>query len=151
MKFAHPRLVLGAFAATAMLGSSLLGLAGTASASTTAPSAAGPPVLVNCVGHGRVKPRSEILTCADANDALMKMTWSRWSTQALGTGTESINTCVPNCAEGHFKHYPVITVLWRQVARKAPNSGTSYSRATIIYTGQVPKGLTQTRTVDLPR
>src|SRR5450432_1475499 len=132
MKFTHTRPVLGALAATAMLGSSLLGLAGSASASTAAP-AAGQPVLVDCLGHGHVKPKSEVLTCADANDALTKMVWSQWATQALGTGSESINTCVPNCAEGHFKHYKVITVLWRQVARKAPNSGSSYSRVTIIY------------------
>jgi hypothetical protein len=150
MKFTLVRPVLGAFAAAAMAGSSLLGLAGTASASTAAP-AAGQPVLVNCVGHGLVKPKSEILTCADANDALTKMVWTQWGTQALGTGTESINTCVPNCAEGHFKHYKVITVLWRQEARKSPNSGQAYTRATIIYTGQVPKGLKQGRTVDLSR
>jgi hypothetical protein len=79
------------------------------------------------------------------------MTWSQWATQALGTGTESINTCVPNCAEGHFKHYKVITVLWRQEARTSPTKGHAYTRATIIYTGAVPKGLKQSRTVSLPR
>jgi hypothetical protein len=150
MKFTHTRPVLGAFAAAAMLGSSLLGLAGSASASAAA-APAGQPVLVDCVGHGHVKPKSEILTCADANDALTKMAWSQWSAQALGTGTEAINTCVPNCAQGHIKHYKVITVLWRPQARKAPNSGTSYRRATIIYTGQIPKGFTRSRTVSLPR
>jgi hypothetical protein len=144
------RPLAGSLAAAALLGGAVLGLAGSATASTAAP-AATRPVLVDCVGHGRVEPRSEVLTCADANDALTKMVWSRWGAQALGTGTEAINTCVPNCAEGHFKHYQVITVLWRQVARKAPGSGRSFSRATIIYTGQVPKGLTQSRTVHLPR
>jgi hypothetical protein len=151
MKFTHLRPVLGTFAATALLGSSLLGLSGSASASTAAPSASSQPVLVDCLGHGHVKPKSEVLTCADANDALTKMVWSQWATQALGTGSEAINTCVPNCAQGHIKHYPVITVLWRQQARKSPSSGKSYSRATIIYPGQVPKGFTQSRTVHLPR
>jgi hypothetical protein len=144
------RPLAGSLAAAALLGGTLLGLAGSAPASAAVP-ATTQPVLVNCVGHGRVKPKGEVLTCADANDALTKMVWSQWATQALGTGTESINTCVPNCAEGHFKHYQVITVLWRQEARTSPAKGRAYTRATIIYTGAVPKGLKQSRTVSLPR
>jgi hypothetical protein len=143
------RPLAGSLAAAALLGGTLLGLAGSAPAS--AAPAATQPVLVDCVGHGRVEPKSEVLTCADANDSLTKMVWSQWRAQALGTGTEAINTCVPNCAEGHFKHYKVITVLWRQEARKSPDKGQAYSRATIIYTGAVPKGLKQSRTVSLPR
>jgi hypothetical protein len=143
------RPLAGSLAAAALLGGTLLGLAGSAPAS--AAPAATQPVLVDCVGHGRVEPKSEVLTCADANDSLTKMVWSQWRAQALGTGTEAINTCVPNCAEGHFKHYKVITVLWRQEARKSPDKGRAYTRATIIYTGAVPKGLKQSRTVSLPR
>jgi hypothetical protein len=148
MRFIHTRPLLGAVAAMTMLGGTVLGLAASASAGTAGPAISG-PVLVNCAGHGQVKPASHVLACGDGGAVLTKMVWTQWSAQALGTGAEEVNNCVPTCVGGTFKPYKVITVLWRQEARKSPNSGQAYTRATIIYTGQVPKGSTRSTTVVL--
>ncbi len=70
-----------------------------------AATAASAPVLIDCTPHGLVKPKTFIITCADANDSLTKLTWSHWGSTASGKGTEVINTCVPSCVAGHFKKY----------------------------------------------
>lgn len=60
------------------------------------------------------------------------MKWSQWSGQALGTGTEVVNTCVPSCAAGKLESYPVIVVLWRVKPLSAGANGTYYTRGTAI-------------------
>lgn len=48
--------------------------------------------------------RPTVLTvAADGSVTIRDLTWSVWgSTTASGTGTESINDCKPNCANGHM-------------------------------------------------
>ena len=88
---------------------------------------------------GQVRPHSFILTCADRNDYLTRLSWSAWSSAfASGTGTQMINGCQPNCAAGKFHSYPVDFVLWRS-APVPDHSGKRYfSRVTVLYPGTRP-------------
>jgi FlgD Ig-like domain len=57
----------------------------------------------DCVGKPRFKPRSIILTCADAGLLVGKINWTRWTRQvATGVGVVHWNDCKPDCARGHF-------------------------------------------------
>ncbi|MGH3394047.1 MAG: hypothetical protein ACRDPO_05090 [Streptosporangiaceae bacterium] len=96
-------------------------------------------VLVNCAGRAQVRPGSYVLTCADGNDYLAGLYWVSWSGgAAFGRGTEHVNDCVPNCAEGHFHAYPVLVTAWRAVPRPGHAGQRYFSRMTDIYTGRRP-------------
>ena len=69
------------------------------------------PQVSNC-GDNSAKPTGIVLTCADANESLEKLTWSTWnSTTAKGSGTYSVNDCRPTCAAGMYHRYKVNVVL----------------------------------------
>ena len=75
-------------------------------------------VLVNCAGRAQVRPGGYVLTCADGNDYLAGLHWVSWSGgAAFGRGTEHVNDCIPNCAQGHFHAYPVLVTAWRAASR----------------------------------
>ena len=61
-----------------------------------------PSVLNECnvpTAGGAVMPAVIVLACADANDSLVDLTWSAWtSSSATATGQYTRNTCVPDCA-----------------------------------------------------
>jgi hypothetical protein len=120
-------------------------LAATASAAAAATPATARPaaprgdVLVNCTGRAQARPGSYVLTCADGNDYLAGLRWVSWSGgAAFGRGTEHVNDCVPNCAQGHFHAYPVLVTAWRAVARPGHAGQRYFSRLTGIYTGKRP-------------
>src|SRR6202035_4091104 len=91
-------------------GVAALALAGGVPALAAArPAAPRGDVLVNCAGRAQVRPGGYVLTCADGNDYLAGLHWVSWSGgAAFGRGTEHVNDCIPNCAEGHFHAYPVL-------------------------------------------
>ena len=97
-----------------------------------------PPVVFDC-SRGQVLPRSFILTCADRNNYLTRLSWSAWSSAfASGSGTQTINSCLPTCTAGQFHSYPVDFVLWR-TAPVPDHSGKRYfSRVTVFYPGARP-------------
>ncbi|MGH3184168.1 MAG: hypothetical protein ACRDOE_19995, partial [Streptosporangiaceae bacterium] len=96
-------------------------------------------IVVNCLGQQQTRPSSFILTCADAGDVLTGLHWIDWaSTQAFGTGTEMINTCKPNCAEGKFVSYPVLITLWRSEPLPGHPGVLYFTRITRIYTAKRP-------------
>jgi hypothetical protein len=118
-------------------------LVGCASAQggTTAASvvAARSVVVVNCLGKQQTRPSSFILTCADANDALSGLHWVNWAaSQAFGTGTEVINTCTPNCADGKLVSYPALVALWRPEPRPGHPGVRYFTRITRIYPAARP-------------
>ncbi|NUR84434.1 MAG: hypothetical protein HOY71_10150 [Nonomuraea sp.] len=77
-----------------------------------AASAAARPTLADCAGKPQVRPKQIILACADAGDVLHKLKWTSWSGRtARATGVESVNTCEPNCAAGHFVTHRVKVTL----------------------------------------
>jgi hypothetical protein len=113
------------------------------------PRAAAKPKLITCENKGTVKPKAFTITCADGNDGLVQLKWSHWGTTASGKGTEEINTCNPNCAEGHFKKYGVDVSLFRVKPWPHHSGQRYYTRMSLTYTGKVPHGFHRHRTVNL--
>ena len=95
-------------------------------------------VLVNCAHHAVILPRSFTLTCADANDVLTGLSWVSWRNVAFGSGTERINSCIPNCAAGHFHSYHALITLWRAQPRGHGTGQLKFTRLTEVYTGARP-------------
>ena len=100
--------------------------------------AQGGVVMVDCAGKPQTRPSSFVLTCADANDALGGMHWVSWGSQAFGTGTETINTCTPDCADGKLVPYPVLVAAWRPEPRPGHPGVQYFTRVTRIYTANRP-------------
>jgi hypothetical protein len=95
--------------------------------------AAAPPVVFNCV-PGQVRPRTFILTCADRNDYLTRLSWSAWSSAfASGTGTQMINACAPDCSVGTFHSFPVDVVFWHSAPVPRHPGKRYFSRVTVLY------------------
>jgi hypothetical protein len=96
-------------------------------------------VVVDCSGQQQARPSSFILTCADANDALTGLHWASWeASQAFGTGTEKVNTCTPNCADGKLVPYPALITLWRPEPLPGHPGVLYFTRITRIYPGSRP-------------
>jgi hypothetical protein len=113
-----------------------LGLNGAASASPAGRFSVR-TVVLNCLGHPQVRPGRFTLACADANDYLTGLAWKSWGPRlASATGVQAVNDCVPYCAAGHFRRYPVDVVLW-QPAAAGPGS-QRYTSITLLYPGAHP-------------
>lgn len=110
---------------------------------------AGVTYLAECLEDSLVqRPRTFTLTCADANQSLEGLTWSRWGAeQATATGRAVINTCTPSCAEGKDVTYPVRVVASRLVKGEA---SATYRKLTVTATGDRPAGVPKVDTFDLP-
>jgi len=139
--------------ARVFLAAGLLAAAGTV---TTTALAVGPAsavssqvVIVNCGGHGQVRPASYDIGCI-ANELLAKMSWTSWRTVAFGHGDLKVNDCTPTCAQGKFISYPVLLVAWR--ARPWPHhAGQEYfSRLTSIFTAKHPRHAATAQPITLP-
>jgi hypothetical protein len=130
-------LALGLLAGCASANS---GAATPASARVAAPAAAQrSTVVVDCSGQRQTRPSSIILTCADANDALTALHWVSWAaSQAFGTGTEKVNTCTPDCADGKFVSYPALITLWRPEPLPGHPGVRYFTRITRIYPSNRP-------------
>ena len=88
--------------------------------------------------HNVYKPKSFVVTCADANFVVKKVDYSRYGTRsARGTGTASINTCEPSCVAGKFKNDPVSFTLSRV---RQCGDVQQFRRLTIRFTGKRPQG-----------
>jgi hypothetical protein len=110
----------------------------TAGAAAAPVRAGGAAVVISCQNKAEVRPGQFILTCADGNDYLTGLAWASWRSLAFGTGTEYVNDCLPNCAEGHFHRYPVLVDLWRAQRRPGHPGERYFSRLTEVYTGPRP-------------
>ena len=80
----------------------------------------------------------------DGTIVLYGMTWHEWTgTQAVGTGTEEIQGCVPNCAGG--RQYKVAVTVTLAAPRKdcATPGRTQYvwTRASFRWPNGLPAGL----------
>jgi hypothetical protein len=96
-------------------------------------------VLVDCSGQQQTRPSSFILTCADENDALTGLQWDSWAaSQAFGTGTEKVNTCTPDCADGKLVSYPALITLWRPEPIPGHPGVRYFTRITRIYPSNRP-------------
>jgi hypothetical protein len=132
---------LGTLSAVAVLGLAAPAGAATQTARVAdATHAANPrPVVLNCENQAMVRPTTLVLACGDGNDGLEHMHWANWTSQvASGYGTEYQNTCEPNCAEGHYRDYPVVVALWGSASVKGHPGERRYTEATFIYPGARP-------------
>ena len=96
-------------------------------------------VVVDCSGQQQTRPSSFILACADENDALTGLHWANWAaSQAFGTGTEKVNTCTPDCADGKFVSYTALITLWRPEPFPGHPGVRHFTRITRIYPANRP-------------
>jgi hypothetical protein len=80
------------------------------------------------------KPRQHVLSCADANSGLRKLTWSSWNSKsATGAGTYYWNDCEPNCAAG-TNHTSKATVELK--APKVQKGEKVFTRIVVKYTDE---------------
>jgi hypothetical protein len=88
--------------------------------------------VLTCQGTDVTRPRTFIVTCADAYTQLTKTTWSSWtSAGAVGTTTFAMNLCNPYCAASKMTYYPDSVVHFaRPVATK---HGSLFSLLTVRY------------------
>ena len=112
---------------------------GTTVSASLAENQAGSTVVVGCSGQQQNRPSSFVLTCADANDALTALHWVGWANnQAFGTGTEKVNTCRPDCADGKLVSYPALITLWRPAPLPGHPGVRYFTRITRIYPANRP-------------
>jgi hypothetical protein len=134
----------------------LMTVAGTAGGALVAagPAAAAPSqvVVVNCAGRGVVKPATfDNFGCMPSQQFLSGLSWTSWKSTGFGQGNLEVNNCIPNCAQGKFVKYPVLTVLWRAEPRPGHAGQRYFSRLTWIFTGKRPgKHVPTTDTFTLP-
>lgn len=116
------------------------GAATTHAAGTAAAAAKGPQyVLLDCASKAQVKPGTIVLACADAGIGVQNLHWTSWTGKlASAYGTEWENDCTPNCAAGHFRHYPALAVLWGSASVKGHPAERHYTEVTLIYPGARP-------------
>ena len=138
--YAYGPVALGLCTAAAVATFTGLGANAKAAANAAGPRPAR-QVLLDCQGRPEVRPARFTLACADGNSYLAGLTWTSWSPgQAQATGIQEVNDCVPYCAAGHFRGYPVQVSVRGDVP---VSGGQRYSTVALTYTGarpQVPAG-----------
>ncbi len=136
MRFTRAR-VLVASGALAVAGT----LTGTAITAAAASASSSQVVLLNyCSGRSQVRPTTFDLPGCMSNEFLTALKWASWRSIGYGSGLFEVNNCTPNCAEGKYVKYPILTVLWRAEPRPKHAGQVYFSRLTVIFTGKVPRG-----------
>lgn len=106
---------------------------------TTRPAAGPRYVVIDCTGNAIVRPGTFVLACADGNDSLTGLRWNAWNPgYAAGTGTQRLNNCTPNCAQGKFRDYPVRVIFWGDAKVPGHQAQHRYTMITLLYTGRQP-------------
>jgi len=125
--------------------------AGPASARPTTP-ASSQVVLVDCHGHGQVKPAeyANVLGCMTSQEDIVGLKWTSWASVAFGGGIFKVNSCVPSCAAGKYIKYPILTVLWRAESWPKHSGQRYFTRMTLIFTSKRPARTLVSQTLTLP-
>ncbi|MET8572704.1 hypothetical protein [Streptomyces sp. NPDC004783] len=127
-----------------------LGAASAAPAAQRAVQQVRDPVLVDCSMRGEVRPSAFVLACGDGNSRLTSLHWTRWDAgAAVGRGLNAVNDCVPYCAAGTFRSYPVTVRLDRPEARERDSGQQHFTRMTLTYTDGRPDGFPRVVTYPL--
>ncbi len=101
--------------------------------------------------HNAYKPRSIVVTCADANFVLKRVRYSTYGPKgARGTATASINSCTPSCVAGKFHDYKVTFTMGHLSRNGQCGDVQQFQRLTIRFTGSRPKGEKRTLTQRFP-
>jgi len=140
--------------ARAALAGALMAIAGTAAGTVLAatPASAGTSqvVLVDCTGHGQVRPAGYDIGCMPSSELVTGLRWTSWRSVAFGSGVLKVNDCTPTCAQGKYISYPILTVLWRAEPWPHHPGQEYFSRLTWIFTGQRPGHVPAAQTFTLP-
>lgn len=77
----------------------------------------------------------------DSTVLLYHMTWSAWnSATAVGAGTEKLDDCTPNCAQGTLHPVPVTVTLSKPVMVCVAGKGTWFwTRTSFTWLAPLPK------------
>lgn len=83
---------------------------------------------------------ADCVLSGDGTTSLSRMTWPSWNAvEAVGTGTEKLDDCTPNCAQGTLHAVPVRVVLSRPVMVCAGGKSTWFwTRATFTWPSGLP-------------
>ncbi|MEU9554042.1 hypothetical protein [Streptomyces fumanus] len=127
-------------------------LAAPLGAASAAPATDGParqgarePSVLDCAARPEVRPGAFLLACGDANSRLVSLHWARWDARAaVGRGVNQVNDCVPYCAVGTFRSYPVTVRL------DSPDDRSHFTRISLTYSGERPAGAPRTVSYPLP-
>jgi len=85
-----------------------------------------------CNGTSLAKPRTFIISCADANALLTDTRWSTWGTrEAAGVTRFGLNLCTPYCAASPITYFPASTVHLSE-PQTTPH-GTFFSKLVVRY------------------
>lgn len=108
-------------------------------------------VLIDCRHHANVAPRTFVISCADANNILVHLSWRSWRTRAaFGHGWDAINTCRPTCAAGHFRLHSILVIAWG--VRHWFDNHWFFTHLTIVFTQKLPpKGMPRVVTIPITR
>ena len=107
-------------------------------------------VLVNCSGHGQVRPAGYDIGCMPSSELVTGLKWTSWRSVAFGSGVLKVNDCTPSCAQGKYISYPILTVLWRAGPWPEHPGQEYYSRLTWIFTSNRPGHVPAAQTFTLP-
>jgi hypothetical protein len=140
--------------ARVLLASGLIAVAGTVTgivaAAGPASAASSPVVLVNCAGHGKVRPAVYDIGCMPSSEYVAGLKWTSWHAVAFGSGVLKVNDCTPTCAQGKYISYPILAVLWRARPWAGHSGGEYFSRLTWIFTSTRPAHIPVNQTFTLP-
>ena len=82
-----------------------------------------------CRGRPQVRPRLIVFTCADANFAASKLSWTGWGQPfAAAVGVAAMNDCRPDCAYGTFRQYRIAVIATGR--QTCPNGQRAYRKIT---------------------
>jgi hypothetical protein len=113
---------------------------------TAAPAASSLPKVEVCgMQPAVIEPTSMTLTCADGYSVATDLHWTSWTdTQAIATGLDTWNTCVPYCAA---------STTWDQTTAEftltdpvPAASGVLFESLVVQDTGSTPPGMLRTQT-----
>lgn len=88
--------------------------------------------VVTCSGSSIVRPRTLVVSCADANTILTSTQWTTWNANgATGTTTFGMNLCTPYCAASPISYFPRSSV--RLYASATSPHGAFFSELVVRY------------------
>jgi hypothetical protein len=117
----------------------VLGVGLTAGFSIGAPDATKHPTyFTNDCAKSRYRPHHLIATCGDASIRVVRIQWTHYGRRSAdGHGLAITNTCIPNCAAGHFSHDAAAVHLRRP--RLCRNVGRrQFTHLKLVYVGKSP-------------
>lgn len=84
-----------------------------------------------------VMPSSVVLACGDGGFIAEDLVWTDWGTaRATASGTASVKTCDPNCAQGGREQYPVTLTADR--LQDCDHGRPQYTRVTYAFPERSP-------------